>query len=212
MPVGAEFLELTEGEVAPEDIVFHKFYITKANRKGKTKKEDKMKEDMNLDNNESDLVEDESDDEEIEDLLELEEGKEMGLDDVTDDENDSEGEWILNEAGGVSENNVEEEDNSSGEDTALGIMDLSEDDIPSDDFEESGKFRSSKEASTKASKKKRKQEAVPALKGKRKRNSDGSKKSPFASFEEYSHMLDMDDANTVPNLQKSKHRKPETHI
>ena len=206
MPVGAEFLELTEGEVAPEDIAFHKFYTAKVNRKGNTKKEFKMKEDMAPNNDDNDLMGDESDDDEIEDLLEQEEGEEMGLDDVTDDENDSEGEWIFEEDGAASENNMDGEDNSSGEDTAFGNMDENEDDIPSDDIE-SDELRSSKRASKKVSKKKRKQESLPTLKGQRKKNNDGSKKSPFASFEEYSHMLDTDDASIVPRLKKSKRAK-----
>ena len=104
----------------------------------------------------------------------------MGLDDVTDDENDSEGEWIFEEDGAASENNMDGEDNSSGEDTAFGNMDENEDDIPSDDIE-SDELRSSKRASKKVlMKKKRKQESVPTLKGQRKKNNDGSKKSPLA--------------------------------
>lgn len=40
LPIGNEFLKLSEKEVAPEDVVFHKFYTSKVERKQKSSKED----------------------------------------------------------------------------------------------------------------------------------------------------------------------------
>jgi ribosome biogenesis protein MAK21 len=211
LPVGAEFLELTEGEVAPEDIAFHKFYTTKVSRKGKIKRETKIKEDIDSNSDENDLVGDESDDEEIEDLLEQEEGEEMGFDDLTDDENDSEGEWIFNEGGAVTEHNMDEEDNTSREDMLLDVTDLSDDDIASAGVDEGSKSRSARGTSKKESRKKRKQKLDSGSKGQQNRSSGSAKKSPFASFEEYSHMLDIDDPDIVPSQKKSKRAKSETH-
>eukprot|EP00246_Nothoceros_aenigmaticus_P016936 TRINITY_DN7958_c0_g1_i1.p1 TRINITY_DN7958_c0_g1~~TRINITY_DN7958_c0_g1_i1.p1 ORF type:complete len:254 (+),score=52.72 TRINITY_DN7958_c0_g1_i1:317-1078(+) len=80
LPIGEQFLCIAEADVAPEDVVFHKFYLAKdaSKKKSQTKKKQKAIED------DDDVVGlgddvgsggDESDSEQVEALLELEEGE-----------------------------------------------------------------------------------------------------------------------------------------
>lgn len=93
-------MALDENEVAPEDVVFHKFYQTKvSNRKVKKAKHKKDDEDDDITGlDEADGIDgDDSDEDEVDALLEQDEGREMGLageEDLEDEDGDeSEGEF-----------------------------------------------------------------------------------------------------------------------
>lgn len=97
-----ELLALDESEVPPEDVVFHKFYQTKAikskSQKKKKDKGDDEDEDITgiVDENRDQEDGDDSDDDEVDALLEKDEGWAMGLsgvereDDVEDRESEGE--------------------------------------------------------------------------------------------------------------------------
>lgn len=228
LPVGVEFLQLSEREVAPEDVVFHKFYTSKLNRKGKSNKEAKIKEDAILINGEEDdLVGDNSSDDEIDDLLDQDEGAEMGLDDLSEEENESEGEWTFKQTDGAFED-VNGEYNSSEEDLAFEDMNgehnsseengIFEDMNREHTFEEDiDKGDNSQDTSHRDVKKRTKKQSnlkKQAKKGREKRafTREGSKKSPFASIDYYSHILDderldKDKGNFVSNVRKRKRTK-----
>lgn len=93
LPVGMEFLQLSEREVAPEDVVFHRFYTSKSGKKkGKVgKKEAQIKDEITtVGEGEDDLLgADDSDDDEVEDLLDQDEGMEMGLDEFSEEDSES---------------------------------------------------------------------------------------------------------------------------
>ncbi|KAG0631987.1 hypothetical protein M758_1G296500 [Ceratodon purpureus] len=98
--VGEELLALDENEVAPDDLVFHKFYQMKVSKR-KVKKAKHRKDDEDDDITGLDDVDgrdgDDSDDDEVDALLERDEGQEMGVvgEDEPDDEegDESEGEF-----------------------------------------------------------------------------------------------------------------------
>jgi len=93
-------LALDENEVAPDDVVFHKFYQTKvSNRKVKKAKHKKDDEDDDITGlDEVDGIDgDDSDDEEVDALLDKDEAQEMGSvgeeDPEDEDRDESEGEF-----------------------------------------------------------------------------------------------------------------------
>ena len=103
--VGEELLALDESEVAPDDVVFHKFYQFKATKKSQKKTKEKKRgedEDDDItgieDGGGAFMDGDDSEDDEVDLLLEKHEGTAMGLsgvdgeDDVEEDA-DSEGEF-----------------------------------------------------------------------------------------------------------------------
>lgn len=97
-PVGEDILKLAEEDVAPEDVVFHKFYSTKSIR-SKPQKEKKSK--VNSEEDVLGLDEvaafdgDDSENEEIDELLEQEAGEEMMADDSEGEEMESDDEEML---------------------------------------------------------------------------------------------------------------------
>ncbi|XP_024383278.1 protein SLOW WALKER 2 [Physcomitrium patens] len=97
--VGEELLALNENEVAPDDVVFHKFYQFKVSnrkvKKAKHKIDDEEDDITGLDDVDGGDVDD-SDDDEVDALLERDEGREMGSageDSGEDDGGESEGEF-----------------------------------------------------------------------------------------------------------------------
>ncbi|BBM98893.1 ribosome biogenesis protein MAK21 [Marchantia polymorpha subsp. ruderalis] len=97
-PVGEDILKLAEEDVAPEDVVFHKFYSTKSIR---SKPQKKKKSKVNSEEDVLGLDEvaafdgDDSENEEIDELLEQEAGEEMMADDSEGEEMESDDEEML---------------------------------------------------------------------------------------------------------------------
>ncbi|CAM6129014.1 unnamed protein product [Calypogeia fissa] len=129
-PVGEEFSSLTEEQVAPEDLVFHKFYVTKSTL-GKRKLKKKKKTDEDEDDITHGLLGseafegDESEDEEVDVLLEKEADLEMdggGGSDEEDEEAESEEEIELNEKDDVSGSDVDEEYDDSEDEEADALL------------------------------------------------------------------------------------------
>lgn len=126
-------MALDESEVAPDDVVFHKFYQTKAMKKTQKKtKEKKRGEDdddyiTGLDDGGGAFMDgDDSDDDEVDLLLEKDEGLAMGLsgvdgEDDVEDEADSEGEFDYDKLSKAFD--MEEDDVNDDEDDDLNDMD-----------------------------------------------------------------------------------------
>ncbi|KAH9540177.1 hypothetical protein CY35_15G097300 [Sphagnum magellanicum] len=252
--VGAELLALDESEVAPDDVVFHKFYQTKSmksrSKSSKKKKTSKDDEDdiTGMGDEDGQLVDgDDSDDEEVDALLEKDEGLAMGLkgDDALDDEDtedfdydklgeafelededESDGELekvntdniAEPDASGSSANEWSQSDNDLDlEEPAESESDVdSQDsieigDLPSDTDEEGvavkaetgkGSTRTKKnKIVTKASKRKPGRKGEPELGGRQKTKL----KSPFASVQEYAHLLE--DADASEKVSKAKRKR-----
>ncbi|XP_021716576.1 CCAAT/enhancer-binding protein zeta-like isoform X1 [Chenopodium quinoa] len=184
--IGPEILALAEADVPPEDVVFHKFYANKmtASTKPKKKKQKKGAEEEQA----ADLYGgDDSDNDEIDNLLDsndppLEEDGDYDYDDldrIADEEDDD----LL---GDVSENEMDMDDgeadahsfdsgDSDGVNEISDLDDLSDDDIKIGDMDDVSDDEVGHDA--------------PLSKKGRKKSSA----SPFASLEEYEHMLDDDD-------------------
>lgn len=124
-------MALDESEVAPDDVVFHKFYQFKATKKSQKKKKEKKGEDEDDDITGMDdgggafMDGDDSSDDEVDLLLEKHEGVAMGLsgvdgeDDVEEDA-DSEGEFDYDKLSNAFDMEEDEEnDNEDDEDDDL---------------------------------------------------------------------------------------------
>lgn len=180
--IGPEILSLAETDVPPEDLVFHKFYMNKMSSTKKPKKkkkkgaEDEAAEEL-FGGDEGDY---ESDNEEIDNMLDsvvpsLEADGEYDYDDLDqvaiEDDDDLVGYVSDEEEVDVqSDIAVGEEEDADGDDDDVDDVDIGDADDGSDEEED-----------------------LLLDQGKRKRKSKGrSAASPFASLEEYEHLLDED--------------------
>lgn len=195
--VGPDLLSLAEEDVRPEDVVFHKFYVAKANsskRKPKKKKEKEIDDEAIRDDLLVEDVEDveddfaggdESDNDEIDNLIE----QDAGL----DTQYQSGGEYDYEQLDEV----LELEDEALLADDSEGETDIMEDATSGDDethVDEELDFDS--EAINIAGRTKQKKRKASAKPG----------QSPFATLEDYSHLLN-DGDNTTENHGPSPKRR-----
>ncbi|GAB4841942.1 auxilin-like clathrin-binding protein required for normal clathrin function [Ancistrocladus abbreviatus] len=199
--IGPEILSLAEEDVPPEDLVFHKFYMNKmdSSKKPKKKKKKKGAEEVAAE----DLYGyDESDNEEIENMLDAAEPAiddadgdydYDDLDKVADDDDDLIGDAsdvekeIPSDIEGADDDvaaDLEGDGSDSDSDSAINVGDI--DDGSDADYDEVGAHTN----------KKRKRKSV-------KRTSA----SPFASLEEYEHLLKDDDDDEDNTAEKKTGRK-----
>ncbi|ESQ27942.1 hypothetical protein EUTSA_v10018056mg [Eutrema salsugineum] len=197
--IGSEILSLAEEDVSPEDLVFHKFYVNKMNSTKPSKKKKKKKKlpeeeaaeelyDVNDGdgggNYDSDVefeAGDESDNEEIENML----------DDVDDDAVEEEGgEYDYDDLDRVAGDDDEElaADVSDAEmDTDMDMLDGEDvDDDVDEDVENDGDDDSDGDDDG----------------GKKKKQEKRKRKSPFASLEEYEHLIDRDEKDDSKSKKK----------
>ncbi|KAI3711943.1 hypothetical protein L1987_70492 [Smallanthus sonchifolius] len=170
--IGADILQLDEMDVAPEDVVFHRFYLNKMNSARKPKKKKKKgadEEAVELLGDEDE--DDESDNEEIEAVLDstnpaLDADGDYDYDDLDkiadEDDNDL--------VGNASDEEMEFPADISEDDEAAGDDDVSIGDAEDGSDDEDDVFE---------------------VKPSRKRKAQGKAgASPFASFEDYEHLMD----------------------
>ncbi|XP_047341248.1 protein SLOW WALKER 2 [Impatiens glandulifera] len=177
--IGSEILSLGDEDIPPEDLVFHKFYMNKMKSSKKPKKKKKKSADEDDD---GDLLGgDVSGDEEIEDMLD---GREPGSEEAA--------EYDYSDLDEV----ADEEDELIGD----GSDDDVDMDIPSDMGEDNDDESSKMDEEVEI--------------GDEDENGDGKKrkqkikgKSPFASIEDYEHLLDEDVEDEGIEKKKFKSRK-----
>ncbi|KAE9615304.1 putative CCAAT-binding factor [Lupinus albus] len=209
--IGSEMLLLAEEDVPPEDLVFHKFYTNKMNSLSKQKK--KKKKTANEEDAE-DLFDvdgggvdgdDESDNEEIENMLDSAdpsfEAEDYDYDDLDAAANEDD-EDLIGDVGDVDDDeemdipsDIGEEDDDDDDDAPL----LDEDDGSDDNIElNAGDIDDASDV-----------EEIEVDKKKRKRKSGGkSGASPFASYEEFEHLMeDGDKTEKKPSQKKHKSKK-----
>ncbi|KAK7349332.1 hypothetical protein VNO77_06613 [Canavalia gladiata] len=214
--IGQEILSLAETDVPPEDLVFHKFYTNKMSSSTKQKKKKKKKladeedaeELFDIDDGEVDGG-DESDNEEIENLLDsadqsLEPDSEYDYDNLDKVANEDDEELI----GDVSDAEMDILSDMAEEDADTPIDDVGSDDdndievgdvddVGSDDDNdiEVGDVDDASDVH---------EDEVDRRK--RKRKSGGkSGVSPFASYEEFEHLMEDDDhSGEKPTHKKNK--------
>ncbi|KAK9150753.1 hypothetical protein Syun_009062 [Stephania yunnanensis] len=210
--IGAEILALAEADVPPEDVVFHRFYMNKmvSSKKPKKKKQKKSADDdinedlLGVDGSDESDVEvggDESDNEEIENMLDSadvpsdNEG-DYDYDDLDKVANEDDEDLIGNGSDAdadVPSDLAEEADDDDEDISQIDISDAFVDEDDLDDDDHIDKHSSS---------------------NKRKRNNKSkgrTGKSPFASVEDYEHLLKGDDGDNStrkePKSKKPKSRK-----
>lgn len=196
--IGAEILSLAEADVPPEDVVFHKFYMNKMNSSKKPKKkkkktaEDEAAEELYA----VDGDEDESDNEEIENVLDsvnpsLEADGDYDYSDLDKIANEDD-EDLIGEASDEEVDIPSDVDNEETEDAEASPRGNSDDDIAigeADDGSELSDFEDSFDQ------------------GKKKRKSrTGSGASPFASLEDYRHLMEDEATASNASTQKKRHK------
>ncbi|EFJ10114.1 hypothetical protein SELMODRAFT_427445 [Selaginella moellendorffii] len=212
-PVGMKLASLAEDDVAPSDLIFHRFYRAKAEAMGKrVKKKKKALEDFDDDMVGSD-EELSSDDEEGDD--EDEEGGDAGLVDDEGDSGEEEIDRLLdeNDSEGAEFDLQDDDDDSSDDDEKLPEVlavdkknskkkKKSAKNVP-DDEDESSDDDEFDEIFMEDTKDKTKNKNRRGAKNRTQDGSTGSKrKSLYASAEDYTHILEGEGSM---NKKKSKH-------
>lgn len=184
--LGKEILSVAETEVAPEDFVFHKFYLNKVTTSKKPKKKKKEKRGADDEDAEDLLVpggDDESDSEEIEGMLDasnpsIEADGDYDYDDLDEIADEDDDDLV----GNVSDDDDMDapSDLAEGDEDDIIANTFSDEDDDVDDIKEGDEDEGSEN-----------DDEFEMGKRKRKRKNIGKKGvSPFASIEEYEHMLD----------------------
>lgn len=228
--VGSEILSLAEEEIPPEDIVFHRFYVNKKSlskrRKKKDRTEDEAAEELvGVDDDQDDFDEgDRSDNEEIDELLETSAGLLVEsdgeydydkLDEVVDDDDELLGDGSDDEAdiSAGSAGDSDEENLYSADCRLEGHPVHIKEDIGNRKKRKTSRARSavfSGRDDTDDDELDFDTVNVDKISGKRKHPIAGGKRaeaSPFASLEEYDHLLN-DDEGEMRKLKSHKRRRP----
>ncbi|KAK8524739.1 hypothetical protein V6N13_015752 [Hibiscus sabdariffa] len=208
--IGQEILSLAETDVPPEDLIFHKFYMNKMNSSNKSKKKKKKKAaeeeaaeelfDVGGNEMDDDYVDggDESDNEEIENLL-----------DATNPSVDADGDYDYDDLDHVADEDDDEligdasdaemdipSDNADGEDMDAAAGSDQMDDDDDDDLIALGDADDLSDDEGEFHQRKRKRKS-----GKK------TSASPFASLEDYEHLLN-EDSPTEKETIRTKKSKP----
>lgn len=197
--IGPEILSLAEMDVPPEDLVFHKFYVNKMNSSKKPKKKKKKRAE---DEAAEELLgvngDDESDNEEIENMLDAANPSLEGDGDYDYDDLDQ----VAVEDDDDLVGNVSDEEMDVPSDAAEGadgdannnFSDDDIDDVNIGDADDGGEEEDEEEDVFTRRKRKRKSKGQSAV-------------SPFASIEEYEHLLN-DSSTTDKNKPVGGRKKP----
>ncbi|CAN4089202.1 unnamed protein product [Withania somnifera] len=190
--IGSEILSLAETDVLPEDLVFHKFYLNKMKSLKKPKKKKKKKAE---DDAEEFLAADDSD---VEDEMD---------EDAADESENEEIDSMLESGGLPSEDNGEYDysdlDEVANEDDDELIGNVSDEDMEAHD-ESDINLGSDEDNNAEKANEDDEEDDVPQRKKKRKSDKRAAGKSPFASLDDYEHLLN-EESPIKP--AKSKKRK-----
>ncbi|PWA96240.1 CCAAT-binding factor [Artemisia annua] len=200
--IGADILQLDEMDVAPEDLVFHKFFMNKMNASKKPKKKKKKGADEEAVEDfmgDDDMEEDESDNEEIDAILDstksaLDSDAEYDYDDLDQLADDDDDELV----GDGSDDGMEfPADMDDDDDDEVADDKASDDDVSIGDADDGSED----------------EEDVFEVQPKKRKLRGKSGASPFASLEDYEHLMDdnenedEDDNDDVKDSKKHKKSK-----
>lgn len=204
--IGPEILALAEADVPPEDLVFHRFYTNKMSSSTKPKKKKQKKKGAEEEEAAELYGGDDSDNEEIDNLLNsteppVEADGEYDYDDLDKIANEEDDDLI----GDVSENEMDLDDSeaafddghahsfdsgeSDGGHDINDLDDMSDDDINIGDMDDVSDDEDGLDAPV-------------SKKGKK------SSASPFASLEEYEHLMNDDDSGEDKSEEEAKVKLP----
>ncbi|PIN01186.1 hypothetical protein CDL12_26307 [Handroanthus impetiginosus] len=215
--IGAEILSLAESDVPPEDVVFHKFYMSKMNssKKPKKKKKKRTPEDEAAEELYAvDGDEGASDNEEIEDTLDssapsLEADGEYDYDDLDKTANEDDEDLIGDETDEETEipSDIDDEEIEDGEASPGEISDDDNEDVAIGEADDGSDFEDSfeeKEKKRKSSKNSGDFDDSFEEKKKKRKSSKNSGVSPFASLEDYQHLMEDEASEPNSNTHKKK--------
>ncbi|KAL1551796.1 CCAAT/enhancer-binding protein zeta-like [Salvia divinorum] len=222
--IGPEILSLAEADVPPEDVVFHKFYMNKKDSSKKLKKMKKKKKKTAEDEAAEEIYavagdDDESDNEEIENVLDASNRSEADSDHDYDDLDNEDDEDLIAE-GSDGEIDIPTDDEVSDDAGASLDEDSDDDDIAEgqaddgSDFDEDevalaeGGFGDDSDGGSDLDEG-FKQGKKMKTKTKKRKSSKGPGASPFASLEEYEHLMEEEslEPNAAPKEKKHKPKK-----
>ncbi|KAK9672227.1 hypothetical protein RND81_12G086000 [Saponaria officinalis] len=211
--IGSEILSLAEDDVPPEDLVFHKFYMNKTGSSKKLKKKKKKK--GAEDEEAADLYGgDDSDNDEIDNLLD---SNEPALDIAEGDYDSDDLDKVVGEddddlIGDVSDNEMEMDALSDSGDEApevdapeFGESDDDGDDASDDDL----KIGDADDVTDEED-----DDDLPVLKKGKNKTAKKWSASPFASLDDYEHLLNDDDSadeNVDEEVKVKSTRKKRKH-
>lgn len=207
--IGQEILSLAETDVPPEDLVFHKFYMNKMNSSKKPKKKKKKKAaegeaaeelfDVGGNDVDDDYVDggDDSDNEEIENILDsanpsLDADGDYDYDDLDNVANEDDDD-LIGDASDAEMDIPSDDTDGEGFDVDAGTDSINDD---GDDAIAIGDADDLSDGEDEFHQRKRKRKS-----GKK------TSASPFASLEDYEHLLN-DDSPTEKDSIKTKKSKP----
>ncbi|XP_042048113.1 CCAAT/enhancer-binding protein zeta-like [Salvia splendens] len=218
--IGPEILSLAEADVPPEDVVFHKFYMNKKDSSKKLKK--KMKKKKTAEDEAAEEIyavasdEDESDNEEIENVLDASNRSQADSDHDYDDLDNEDDEDLIAE-GSDGEIDIPTDDEVSDDGGASLDEDSDDDDIAEgqaddgSDFDEDeaalgeGGFGDDSDSGSDLHEGFEQGRKKKKTKTKKRKSSKGPGASPFASLEEYEHL--MEEESLEPSAPKEKKHK-----
>ncbi|KAL6496913.1 hypothetical protein OROGR_028842 [Orobanche gracilis] len=209
--IGAEILSLAESDVPPEDVVFHKFYANKMNSSKKTKKKKKKKT---------------TEDEAAEELYDVDGGNDNASEDDDDDDEEEIDNTLnlVNTYSGADTDydyddldkvaNEEDEDlidDASGDDVEE-MIDLVPSDVDGEDIEDGnvGSMENSGDGNDVAigeADDGSDSDGSLFQKKKKRKLKRGTGTSPFASLEEYQHLMEDEATESKPSMQKGHKTK-----
>ncbi|KAI3455663.1 hypothetical protein Pfo_012326 [Paulownia fortunei] len=206
--IGAEILSLAEADVPPEDVVFHKFYMNKMNSSKKPKKkkkktaEDEAAEELYV----VDGDEDGSDNEEVENMLDsvnpsLEADGDYDYDDLDKIANEDD-EDLIGDASDEEKGIPSDLDNEEIEDAEASSGENSDDDVAIGEADDGSDFEDI--AIGEADDESDFEDIFDQRKKKRKSQRD-SGASPFASLEDYQHLMEAA-PESHSSTQKKRHK------
>lgn len=207
--IGEEILSLAETDVPVEDLVFHKFYMNKMNstRKSTKKKKKKAADDAAEELYDINDQGDESDNEEIDNILdstnpplEAADGGEYDYDDLDEIANEDDDDLVDDNSDEEAAAGVPSDIDSEPEEVEDAGISFNEDD---DSFAGEADDDDGREENISSSSRKKKRKQKPGK---------NTGKSPFASAEDYEHLLNEEnpESNSHSKPHKSKKKKRRT--
>lgn len=188
--IGQDLLELEENEVPPEDVVFHRFYM---NKTGPIKPKAKKKASV-LDDDTGELLADDASDETDDEMQELEDGSasdgEYDYDNLDAKAFEEEGDLLRDDS------DVDELVDISDDDEGMENDDDEDDDLKMSFMDSEAESADDSDDNI--------TDVKAAARGQKRKHGAKSGSTPFASLEEYEHLMD---GNAEKSTLKKKQRK-----
>ncbi|XP_020198114.1 protein SLOW WALKER 2 [Aegilops tauschii subsp. strangulata] len=195
--IGQDLLELAENEVPPEDVVFHRFYM---NKTGPIKPKAKKKASV-LDEDTGELLADDVDDgsdESDDEMQELDESDDEMQE--LEDESAEDGEYDYDNLDAKA---FEEEGDLLRDDSDADVLDDISDDDEDDDEDDGLNLSYVDESADDSDDDVTDVKAAAAARGQKRK----SRSTPFASLEEYEHLMEGEAEKSTLKKQQRKHKE-----